>query len=62
MKKPRRSTPVTESEIESDVLAFLAHCYEGRPLDFDVARRAMANIAHRLAVMKIEGSIGKGKR
>ncbi len=56
MKKPLQ--PVTEAEIESDVLAFIAERYKGRHLDIDVARRALANINHRLAMMHIEVSRG----
>jgi len=46
--KPRPNGAVSASELESDVLAFLAERYDGRHLDIEVAQLGLSNVAHKL--------------
>ncbi len=52
-----KKAPASDAELESDILAFIVRRYKGRVLDIDVARRALANLNHRLAMMHVEGTV-----
>lgn len=47
MKKPKA---VTVDEMQRDLLAYIAKRYDGRPLEIDIARQALIEVAHHLVM------------
>lgn len=60
MAKLKTQEPVTESEVEAVVLRAIATSFGDRPLDYSVARRALALAANILINLEL-AQAGKAK-
>jgi hypothetical protein len=59
--KPRPVGAVSASELERDVLAFIAERYADRHLDVETAQLGLANAAQRLIVARLRVVAGRAE-
>jgi hypothetical protein len=61
-KRPARPNAVTASELEADVVAFIADRYAGRHLDIEAAQLGLSNAAQRMIVAHLHAVATSNKR
>lgn len=62
MPKRKSPDPVTEEEVSRVVKEAILNAFEGRVLDFDVARRGLADAAHDLIQLELQEVARAGKK